>query len=343
MQKISLLSCLLFFLFSCDNLEEPATPDLSVTPRIAFYNVENLFDTVDDRSNPRDNEFLPDSEKAWTPERYATKIDHIARVIAGMQLPTFVGLSEVENEQVVRDLADNRQLRDADYGLVHYDSPDFRGIDNAFMYCRKSFSVLFSEAIEINFPSDIDNTGSTTRDILYVEGVQNSGDTLHFFINHWPSRSGGTTASEPRRVYVAEQLRAIVDDLLRRQPQAQVVIMGDFNDETDDFSIAQTLGAQTDKTTLRPDELYNCFAQLDAAGQGSYNFRGDLNMLDQIIVSGNLTDATGQRVVRPQIYNPDYLTFVHNSYGRSPNRTYGGNEYYGGYSDHYAVFVELEQ
>ncbi|MFK7933746.1 MAG: hypothetical protein AB8G22_09560 [Saprospiraceae bacterium] len=342
MQKLLIVSCLLVF-FSCGGLQDLAEPSMEVAPRIAFYNVENLFDTEDDTSNPKDNEFLPSSDKKWTPERYDKKLNDLASVIAGMKLPAFVGLCEVENEKVVRDLAKNSQLKAADYEVVHIDGPDFRGIDNAFMYCKKGFSVLNAETFEIKFPIEVDTNGYTTRDILYIEGIQNNNDTLHFFINHWPSRSGGLEASQPRRVYVAQQLRKIVDELMERRPGAQIIIMGDFNDETNNQSIAQELRAQPNKSNLQAGELYNCFAELDAAGRGSYNYRGNLNMLDQIIVSGSLLDQTGWRVTNPEIYEPEFITFTHDEYGKTPNRTFGGDNYYGGFSDHYPVYVELEK
>ncbi len=314
------------------------TPAVS-SSRIAFYNVENLFDTKDDPKK-KDEEFTPSSKKEWTKERYQKKLFNIAKVIAGMELPGLVGLCEVENSKVLKDLCKQTSLKSVKYGFVHEESPDVRGIDVALLYDKSVFKVEEHKAIPINFPEAIVKD-YVTRDILHVKGNY-QGKTLHVFVNHWPSRYGGAKESEPKRIFVAEQLRKAVENIFEVDAEANVVIVGDFNDETNNKSIVQALGTQRDISRIKPKSLYNCFAPLDELQQGSYNYRGNLNLLDQIIVSTPLADTnTLPYVHEATIYRPEWVSFRHPKNGTTPNRTYGGPNYYGGFSDHYAVYVDL--
>lgn len=340
MYKILIFSFLLIIV-GCGSGKDMTAGNSKVAPRIAFYNVENLFDMEDNPATPGDDEFLPTGKKEWTKERYDKKINDLASVIAGMERPAFVGLCEVESRTVLDDLVKNKQLKPADYWIVHRESPDFRGIDNAFLFAKKYFKVLDVEPIRIDFPAEIVED-YTTRDILYVKGKHRDNKTMHFFINHWPSRRGGVEASEPKRVYVAQVLKQAVDNILEKEPQAEIVIMGDFNDETNNKSISKVLNAQPNAKNPDPNKLYNCFAKLDAEGNGTYNYRGNWNMLDQIIVSGSLLDNQGWKITNPTVFKPDWLTYQSEKYGATPSRTYGGPQYYGGYSDHFAIYVEMK-
>lgn len=332
---------ILFLIFSigCKSPKHLSTTDQSTVGRFAFYNVENLFDVFDD-PNKNDEEFTPEGNKKWTKPRYQLKINKLSEVVVGMNFPDLLGVCEVENEMVLKDWAVNPLLKPHNYKIVHYESPDKRGIDNGFLYKKDKFQVLESAAIAINFPEEIVKNYST-RDILYVKGIYLGMDTLHVFINHWPSRRGGLKASEPKRIYVATQLRKKTDQILSRNPNANLLLMGDFNDETDNTSISVTLGAGP-ADAARKQYLYNLTQPLDAAGKGTYRYKENWNMLDQIIVSANL--LTGKLAVRTaQIYQPDFLNYVDKKYGKRPNKTYGGKNYYGGYSDHYPVFVDVKR
>jgi len=309
------------------------------SPRIAFYNVENLFDTVDDPTKP-DEDFTPTGKQQWSQARYFAKLLKIGKVVEGMEYPAFLGLCEVENRSVLEDLVDRPSLSNRAYGIAHQESPDYRGIDVAFLYDQKQFELKKSQAIRINFPTEIVED-YTTRDILMVEGIFQKEHKLYFFINHWPSRRGGLEESEPKRTYVAAQLRKAVDSLFNINPNAQIIIMGDFNDETDNKSIVETLNAKTDATNVESQQLYNCFAKIDQSKQGSYNFRGNLNMLDQIIVSSELMKDSQLSVSNPTIFKQDWMIYKGERYGDAPNRTFGGPNYYGGISDHFPVFVDL--
>jgi len=326
--------------------EMPTTPSTTISPTtdkstIAFYNVENLFDTVDDPSNASDDEFLPSSSKAWSTHRYGHKLNNIGKVIQGMNYPILLGLAEVENRRVLEDLVNNERLNDQSYQIVHEDSPDHRGIDVALLYQSDQFEVeeWTTHSVEIDDPN-INNF--TTRDILRVKGIL-MNTTTYLFINHWPSRSGGTNQTEFRRITVATRLNELVETTLATDPSAHIIIMGDFNDEPTNKSISEVLGVQTDRSNLESAQLYNCTSPLDINGEGSYNYQGNWQMLDQIIVSTNLLESnSGYRIDNFQIYKAEDMLFTHAEYGLSPDRTYGGDNYYGGYSDHLPIFVEVE-
>ncbi|MFK7810380.1 MAG: hypothetical protein AB8F74_21425 [Saprospiraceae bacterium] len=308
--------------------------------RFAFYNVENLFDTLDDPKT-KDEEFTPTSKKQWTEERYQKKLDQIAQVISDMNYPAVVGMCEVENAKVLNDLVTKTKLKDYKYKYVHYDSPDFRGIDNGLIYIEGLFKVTNSEITRIDFPKEIVED-YTTRDILHVEGVFRGQDNMHFFINHWPSRRGGLEASQPKRVYVATQLRKKTNNILTKDPNAKIVITGDFNDEPDNESVLSVLEAKPTGTKIVNNQLYNRSSTLDAKGLGTYNYKGNWNMLDQFIVSGSLVDKSSNLFVSDaQIFRPEYLIYKDKKYGDKPSRTYGGPNYYGGYSDHFPIFVDV--
>jgi len=333
------LLAILISSLGCKSQKQLGNLEQSASGRFAFYNVENLFDVFDD-PNKNDEEFTPEGNKKWTKPRYQQKINQLSEVIVGMDFPDLLGVCEVENKLVLTDWAANPVLKPYKYQVVHYESPDKRGIDNGFLYKKNKFKVLNSEAIQINFPADIVKDYKT-RDILYIQGIYQGSDTLHVFINHWPSRRGGLKASQPKRVYVASQLRKKTDAIFSQNPNANILLMGDFNDETDNISIATTLGAGP-ANPKNKQYLYNLTQPLDLAGKGTYKYKENWNMLDQIIVSKNL--LTGKLAVQDaQIYQPDYLNYVDKKYGKRPNKTYGGKNYYGGYSDHYPVFVDVKR
>ncbi len=336
-----------FFALSCSTSSKVVQPNEPVvstpeTLRIAFYNIENLFDIYDDPKT-KDDDFTPEGRQKWTADRYQKKLDDLAKVLEGMQFPEFIGLCEVENEQVLKDLIEKTALNSSAFEVVHYDSPDVRGIDVGFLYQKKHFRLLHSEFIRIQFPREVVED-YTTRDILYVKGILRNRDTLHFFVNHWPSRRDGLAASEPKRTYVASQLKLKTDAIFAQNISSKIIIMGDFNDECDNKSVSETLGAVPIEPSSTIEEvLVNCFSTLDKEGTGSYNYRGNWNMLDQIIVSNALlTESSKIQVKNPEIFREEWMMYKSDRFGPTPNRTYGGPNYYGGFSDHLPVLVELE-
>jgi predicted extracellular nuclease len=313
--------------------------------RVAFYNVENLFDTEDD-PNRLDEEFLPDSKKRWTAKRYQDKLDKLAKVVSALNYPVLLGLAEVENEAVLRALAEHPDLAEASYDVVHYDSPDARGIDVALLYRTAFFTPVSSQAIPVTFEED----NYQSRDLLLVSGTLGQDakyNALHVVVNHWPSRRGGVAQSEARRLAAAALARQGVDELLQADATAKVILMGDFNDEPTDRSITEGLRATGATQTTDPFALFNAVAALDEQGRGTYRFRGNWNMLDQIILSTGLVEDAQDIAdyhYLPEsatVFAPDWLLQAEGKYAGYPNRTYAGNQYLGGYSDHLPVYIDL--
>lgn len=323
-----------------------ARPSLRAAPGfyVANWNVENLFDTVDDPDNPYDDEFLPNNPTTrWTQVRYETKLDNLARVISGMSQgsgPDILGIEEVENEGVIRDLVE--KLKGHPYGIVHVDSPDPRGIDTAMLFNRDHFTLLESHAYKVSL-----KWNHTTRDILHAVLEDQAGQKLHVFVNHWPSRGGGVEMSEPNRFEAARTLALATDRLFRREPGARVVIIGDFNDEPSNRSIRAVLDVESYPSPSGiyvATNLYNLAEPKSEKGQGSFShsFAGETEwrMYDQIIVSGALLQNTD---IEPdpdsfRIDKPAYMVETHGEDKGAPVPTFENQEdYLGGYSDHFPV------
>jgi predicted extracellular nuclease len=309
---------------------------------ILFYNVENLFDFIDDPVT-RDEEYLPRGAKKWTKTRYRTKIDHIAAVIAapGKNLPVIAGITEIENDRVLNDLIQSESLHEGNYGFIHYESKDERGIDVAMLYRKDFFKPLYSKPIPIVFPFDPDDK---TRDILYVKGVFRNNDIVHFFVNHWPSRREGVKETEPRRNHSAMIVRSYIDRILAGDPEARIIVMGDFNDPPDSHSIKTILRAENPRQSGSFD-LYNLAYPLFLKRYGTINHKGKWLLFDQIMVSAPILDRVkGIHANKNsfRIFEPNWLLFTHPRYhDKQPDKTYSGNEYHGGYSDHLPVYVTI--
>ena len=310
---------------------------------VANWNVENLYDTVDDPDNPGDDEFLPNNPTTrWTQVRYETKLDNLAQVIAGMNRgkgPDILGIEEVENADVVRDLLG--KLKGQSYGIVHVDSPDPRGIDTALIFNRGHFSLLESHVYEVEL-----KWRHTTRDILHAVLEDRAGQVVHVLVNHWPSRGGGTEVSEANRFEAARTLSRAVERIFRRDPAAHVVVLGDFNDEPTSSSIRTVLDVKPypAEQGYVPNKLYNLASRKAVKGWGSYfhSFRGDAEwrMYDQIMVSGALLQNS---IIEPdedsfRVDKPAYMVEEHGRDKGSPVPTFESQEFYqGGYSDHFPV------
>lgn len=309
--------------------------------RVAFYNVENLFDTSDD-PHTTDNEFLPRGEKGWTRGRYVAKLRAVARAVEGVgggTLPAVVGLAEVENRRVLVDLVRKTGLSAGRYGIVHYDSPDVRGIDVALLYRKDCMAVAEERALRVPFPED---GRIRTRDVLYVKGVL-AEDTVHFFVCHFPSMVGGERKSEWKRLRAAGVVRAKVDSLFEACLEAAVVVMGDLNGEAD--TEAQRLLCPANGAEEKEcGELYNAGYHLLGKAYGSYCYRGRWQTLDHILVSGGMLngEAAVQAATEMQVYAAPFLLEQGNrSTGKRPKPTYRGPRYIGGTSDHLPVWIGL--
>ena len=354
--SVSPLLAGLLFAFCVGLAGSAAADDASPNPSgfyVGNWNVENLYDTVDDPDLEGDDEFLPNNPTTrWDRVRYETKLDNLAQVISGMNKgrgPDILGIEEVENEEVIRDLVD--KLEGKSYGIVHADSPDPRGIDTALIFNRTHFSLLETHAYKVALKWD-----HTTRDILHAVFEDRDEQRLHVFVNHWPSRGGGIATSEPNRFEAARTLALATDRLFRREPNARVVILGDFNDEPSNRSIRDVLDVEpypSRSGTYVATNLYNLSAPKSDKGQGSFShsFDGETEwrMYDQIIVSGALLESAD---IEPDqdlfwIDKPTYMTEEHGQDKGAPVPTFENQEdYQGGYSDHFPVgarFVDLAE
>jgi len=326
---------ILLLLSSCSFAQKPVA-------RIAFWNVENLFDTINDPKID-DEEFLPSGKMKWTSQRYDTKLNNLAKEILAIgdgKGSDVLGMSEIENEGVLVDLTQKTDLKKLNYGIVHYDSPDKRGIDVGLIYKKDKFKVLESKAIFVPMPVD----SILTRDILLVKGVFGKKDTMYILVNHWPSRRGGDVSSEQRRIFAARKLHFTIDSILRLFPNAKILAMGDFNDEPNNTSIMSLKCPVADNDTIHypGDCMTDLMDSLKAAGDGSYHYKKEVNMLDNILINDNLKTKKGIYILSAHIFKADWAT-GENYKGDPPGplHTYAGTRYIGGYSDHYPVYVDV--
>ena len=309
-----------------------------------FYNVENLFDTIDSKYTI-DEQFLPSSEKQWNTKKYFEKLNNLAKVISAIDkdFPIFMGFAEIENRLVIRDLLTNTNLEEGNYGIVHKESPDKRGIDLGLIYRKDYMKILRTQNIRVEIADEPD---FSTRDIIYVKGELANNDTIHIFLNHWSSRREGQKETEYRRVRAASILRQQVDILLEEDPMAKIVIMGDFNDYPTNKSVYVTLKA-IGKPNFKNGQLFNMAYKLEKEEKGTYNYRGDWGMLDQMIISKGLYNPLkGVEVSYDQclILRKEWMLYTDKKYGdQKPSRSYGGPKYYGGYSDHLPIYSKFEK
>lgn len=320
--------CVITLLFCAPLVMQAQNQELMVVE----WNVENLFDTVHD-SLKNDYEFTPEGSYHWTRTRYWKKVNRVAQTLLSCggdtvgKLPDIIGLCEVENDSVMIALTKRSLLRKARYEYVMTDSPDQRGIDVALVYQPFSFSLLKSESIRIPEKSGM----RPTRDILYATGLLGQSDTLHVFVVHAPSRSGGEVASRPNRLHVADVLANKVDSLLSTSPETNIIVMGDFNDYADDASL-QLLYAHGLTNVSRNANGRN-------GAKGTYRYKGEWGSLDQILVSRNITKA----VKDCHINDSSFLLEEDKTYGGvKPLRNYTGPRYHNGFSDHLPLVLQLE-
>ena len=290
--------------------------------RVGFWNVENLFDLEDDPTT-RDEEFALGGKKNVTQDIYDLKLKNCAAVLADLNADV-LGLCEVENYFVLDEL--NRAYDGRDYKIIHYDSPDRRGIDNALLYDPEVFNVIETKPILNTLPE-----GGPTRDILYVQG-EYKGHTLHIYVNHWPSNYGGKKKAIPKRRATARLLVNEVAEKLSNEPDAEILLIGDFNEEPTDDNVR----------TLKSVNMTSLMEPLMGQPQvGTYVYRGKDNFLDQIIISTGLQDEQGLTAGQVAILDKPKYRQQEGKYAHYPFRFWAGNQLLGGYSDHLAVYVEI--
>lgn len=315
---------------------------------VGFYNLENLFDTINDPKKA-DDEFTPNGDKKYTDKIFQHKLGQLSSVIA--QVGTNVtpdgyailGVSEVENRWVLEQLVKQPAIAARNYQIEHYDSPDNRGIDVGLLYNPKYFTVLESEPLEVPLYDDKGNFLFKTRDVLYVKGLL-LGEETHVMVNHWPSRRGGEEASAPRRQQNAKVARNKIDEVLAKNPNAKIIIMGDLNDDPINTSVTKVLNASGKINSLEEGQLYNPFYSFYKKGIGSLAWNDSWNLFDQVIISqGFLVPEDSKKFFfkKAEVFNQPFLTQKSGNFKGYPWRTFIGNEYVGGYSDHFPTIIYL--
>lgn len=311
---------------------------------VAFYNCENFFDTRDDPAKD-DDEFTPAGKYHYTQAIYEKKLHNIATVIQGMggaDGPAILGMAEVENNTVLNDLIRQPELARRNYKYEWFSGPDPRGINVAMIYDPKHFHVLRSEPLHV----DLSGTEgkSVTRDVLHVYGVLN-GDTVHVFVNHWPSRIGGEAQSGPKRAMAAKVNKDVIDALMKKDPHTEAIVMGDLNDNPPDASITATLGARGDRSQVALTGMYDAWASIYQSGTGTESYKHQWNLFDQIIVSGAFLRPAKNKLhfQSAEIYKPDFIVDTYKGHEGEPHRSFKGTYFINGYSDHFPVMVTFSR
>lgn len=309
---------------------------------VAFYNLENLFDTVHD-SGKNDFEYLPTGTQKWGSMKYTNKLKNMSEVLAELATdklpmgPVVIGVSEIENRIVLEDLLKQPALAGRGYEIVHYEGPDRRGVDCAFFYNPKLLKYEDSKLVPYIYENN--DTTYKTRGFLVLGGYL-SGEHVYFIVNHWPSRS----ATSPARERGGVQVRAVKDSLLTVDPNAKILIMGDMNDDPFDKSMSVSLGAKRKAEDCEAHDLFNpWWDTLLEKGVGSLQYRGKWNLFDQIVFTGNLLgkDRSSLKYYKNEVFMRDYLFQQEGKYKGYPKRTHASGVWLNGYSDHLPTLVYL--
>ncbi len=313
---------------------------------VGFYNFENFYDTIFHGSND-DEAFTPYGAKAYTSAVFNDKVQRLATVLSQIGTgvnpdgPALLGTAEIENQFVLDTLLKHPLIANRHYKYVHYNSKDFRGVDVALIYNPKYFDIKRSKPIYVQLPQGAKDA-YFTRDILWVQGLLD-GERVNIFVNHWPSRAGGEKRSEPGRMAAASTLKKFIDSLDIIYPDTKTIIMGDLNDDPVNNSITIGLNAKGDVKKLKPGELYNPWVDYYKAGLGTLAYQDSWSLFDQIIISQNWLDKkqNGFFFYKNEIFKPDFMIESFGQYKGYPKRTYSGDVYNYGYSDHFPTYIIL--
>lgn len=308
--------------------------------------MENLFDIEND-SLTFDDDRTPEGKDHWTEERYHHKIGNIAKVISNIgrktaqTSPDIIGLCEIENKMVLEDLVNHPSLQKMDYRIIHFDSPDERGIDVALIYKHSAFLPTSFQSRRLLLQNEAGER-DYTRDQLVVGGFLDD-EQFYCIVNHWPSRSGGAQRSKPHRLAAATLNKKIIDSILKQDYLAKIISMGDLNDDPVDDSLKKILKTQGKKRKLEENSLFNPMEKLYKQGVGSLAYRDKWNLFDQLFFTANFLDQKqeGYRFWKANVFTAPYLYTQKGKYKGYPFRTYAGGSYTGGYSDHFPVYLFL--
>lgn len=315
---------------------------------VAFYNLENLFDTVNDTL--KNDEASPImGMKEGRQEVYIKKLENMAGVISEIGIakaknsPVILGVAEIENKQVLEDLVKTDPIKDKNYEIIHYDSPDARGIDVALLYQSKYFNPTHHEPFELKL-WDEEGHRIYTRDQLLVSGYLDD-ELVHIIVNHWPSRRGGEEKSRHKREKAAYLTTQIIEKVRATDPNAKIIIMGDLNDDPTNSSLKKVLNTKAKKADVKENDIYNPMEDMFRRGQNTLVYRDNINLFDQILFTFPLLttkkEYSSYKMYKVNVFNPQYLTTQSGKYKGYPYRSFSGNNFIGGYSDHYPVYMHL--
>jgi hypothetical protein len=313
---------------------------------IGFYNLENLFDTIH-TAGKNDYDFTPTGLYKYNTTIYFSKLDHLADAISQIGIDkspdglAMYGVAEIECATVLHDLALTEKLKSRNYRYVHYESPDTRGIDVGLVYNPKYFKVISSAPFFVQLPLN-GKDSYFTRDVLYVKGVF-GGDTVHVFVNHWPSRVGGEERSISSRAAAAQVCKTRIDSIMAINPASKIIAMGDLNDDPISPSVTVTLKAKAKVEDVQLTDIYNPWISLYKKGIGTLAYQDSWGLFDQIMISGAWLDKTqkGFFFQNATIFNADFLIQKTGKFKNYPKRTWDGSTYNYGYSDHFPVYITL--
>ncbi|MBR4029518.1 MAG: endonuclease/exonuclease/phosphatase family protein [Alistipes sp.] len=341
MKKTVLMLCMaMFTVASLSAQEQPYS--------VVFYNLENLFDIYNDPET-HDDEFTPEGVKQWNQLRYEKKLWNMERVLFDIaaqkkDYPIVIGVSEIENRKVLEDLIAQPKLKGGNYRICHYDSPDARGVDVAFLYRADVFKLEGSDNIKLNVEG---LPNFRTRDLVVMWGTIED-EPFYFLVSHWPSRLGGKEASQFKRDACATQIREIKDSLMAQNPATKVIVMGDFNDDATDDSIVKVMGAKGKVEELSKGDFFNPYNEMLRAGLGTLAYQDEWNLFDNICVTENLINAEDGklRVIKGKkyygnIFTRPYMLQLEGQYKNYPLRTFVSNNFQDGYSDHFPVYIYI--
>lgn len=341
MKKIILLYCLMIsFTFSM------AQQNNYKVSLIGFYNLENLYDTINNPSVD-DEEFLPNSARQYNSRIYLDKLDRLSDVISQMGTDinpdglAMLGVAEIENDTVLTDLINTAKLKKRKWKFEHYNSPDKRGVDVAFLYNPKYFKVLFSAPLFVQLPGGSKDS-YFTRDILYVKGMMD-GDTVHVFVNHWPSRSGGEERSIPARAAAAATAKKRIDSIMFINPFSKIVLMGDLNDDPVSPSLTKVIGAKGKISETKESDMYNPWVDMYKNGIGTSPYQDAWGLFDQVLFSGAWInkEQKGYHYYKHYLFNKEFMVQKTGKWRGYSKRTWDGIVYNYGYSDHFPVYVMM--
>jgi hypothetical protein len=310
---------------------------------VGFYNLENYYDTIND-PNVNDDEFTPDGANAYTPQVFKKKVENLLDVITIMgteQTPdgmALLGVAEIENEAVLKTLVNHPRIKNRNWKVVQFDGPDERGVDCGLLYNSNLFKVLSASSLTV----PVEPGDRPTRDVLWVYGKL-SGDPVHVFVNHWPSRRGGESATREKRKIAASVSKHVIDSLMQIDPLTKVIVMGDLNDDPINESITKVLATKWKQEEVAKGGLYNPWTAFYKKGLGTMAYQDTWGLFDQIIVSYGFIkrSSPGLHFKEAEVFNRGFMIEKFGTYKGYPKRSYSNGVWNDGYSDHYPTIIYL--